>query len=251
MKRLCIVLGLGIGMLGLNHEVQAQRKGGLGDWLKKAEDQIGGKSGKGQDFTNKEAVSALKEALEIGSRKATERLSQPNGFFGNTLIKILLPPEARQVEATLRRVGMGKYVDEAILAMNRAAEDASSKAVPLFVEAIKGMSVTDGISIVKGGDGAATRYLESRTSAQLSREFRPVIDQSLSRVRATQYWRELFEVYNRLPTTRTPVNPDLSAHVTEKALEGLFKTIAQEENKIRQDPAAQVSGLLKKVFGQP
>ncbi len=239
-----------MGILGLGAEAYAQKKGGLGDWLKKAEDQIGGK-GSPSGYSNQEAVAALKEALEMGSRNATDRLSRPDGFLGNALIKILLPPEARQVETTLRSLGMGKYVDEAIVAMNRAAEDASSRAVPLFVQAIKGMSVADGISIVKGGEGAATRYLESRTSGQLTKEFKPVIDQSLSRVRATQYWKELFEVYNRLPTTRQKVNPDLSAHVTEKALEGLFKTIAEEENKIRKDPAAQVTGLLKKVFGRP
>jgi hypothetical protein len=135
--------------------------------------------------------------------------------------------------------------------MNRAAEDAAGKAVPIFVNAITTMSVQDGITIVRGGNGAATNYLRNRTTAELTSAFRPVIQNSLNKVNATKYWTEVFTVYNRLPTTRNKINPDLTAYVTERALNGLFVTIADEENKIRNNPAARVTDLLKKVFGKP
>lgn len=250
MKNAILFAGILAFSLCLSPQGFAQKKRGLGEWIKKAEDQLGSQSSSA-GYTNQEAVSALREALEIGTKNAAGKLSGVNGYFGNPLVKILLPPEAQKVETALRGIGMGRYVDDAILSMNRAAEEASSRAVPLFVSAIKQMTVQDGLSIVRDGDGAATRYLEAKTSDQLSREFQPVIRKALSKVDATKYWRELFEVYNRLPTTREKINPDLDAYVTEKALDGLFLTIAQEENKIRKDPAAQVTGLLKKVFGRP
>lgn len=201
------------------------------------------------NYTNTEAVSALKQALEIGTQNASGRLASVNGFFGNQLIKIVMPPEARMVESTLRSVGMGAHVDKAILSMNRAAEDAASKAVPIFVDAIKTMTIQDGIGIVKGGQGSATNYLKSRTTQSLTNSFRPVIESSLRKVDATKYWSNVFTIYNRLPTTTTKVNPDLAGYVTEKALSGLFVTIAEEENKIRTNPASRVTDLLRKVFG--
>jgi hypothetical protein len=200
-------------------------------------------------FTNAEATNALKQALQIGTENAANRLSGVNGYFGNQLIKILMPPEAQKVESTLRRIGMGAEVDKAILSMNRAAEDAATKAVPIFVNAITSMSIQDGISIVRGGQGAATNYLKSRTSQALTAEFKPVINNSLNKVNATRYWENIFTVYNRLPTTTSKVNTDLAAYVTERALNGLFLTIADEENKIRLNPASRVTDLLKKVFG--
>lgn len=160
-----------------------------------------------------------------------------------------MPPEARQVESTLRSIGMGKEVDKAILAMNRAAEDAAKKAAPIFVNAIKSMSIQDGLSVLKGGNGAATNFLKGRTNTELANAFRPVIENSLRKVDATKYWSQLFTVYNRLPTTRNKINPDLTGYVTERALNGLFITVEQEENKIRQNPAARVTDLLRKVFG--
>lgn len=160
-----------------------------------------------------------------------------------------MPPEARQIESTLRSLGMGAQVDKAILSMNRAAEDASGKAVPIFVNAITSMSIQDGISILRGGQGAATNFLKNRTTAALTSEFRPVIQNSLNSVGATRYWSDIVNIYNRLPTVRNKMNPDLAGYVTERALNGLFVTIADEENKIRLDPAARVTDLLKKVFG--
>src|ERR1044071_5988004 len=131
------------------------------------------------NYTNTEAANALKEALKIGTQNASGRLSTVNGFFGNQLIKILMPPEAKKVENTLRNIGMGNQVDKVVLTMNRAAEDASGKAVQIFVNAITSMSVSDGISIVRGGQGAATNFLKNRTTAELTNAFRPIVNNSL------------------------------------------------------------------------
>lgn len=161
-----------------------------------------------------------------------------------------MPPEVRQVEQTLRSIGMGSEVDKAILAMNRAAEDAAKKAAPIFVDAIRTITINDGLSILRGGNGAATNYLKGRTTQQLTNAFRPVIENSLNKVNATKYWTQVFTIYNRLPTTRNKVNSDLTGYVTERALSGLFVTVEQEENKIRQNPSARVTDLLRKVFGQ-
>lgn len=201
------------------------------------------------NLTNNEVIAGLKQALEIGTKNAGGKLSNVNGYFGNQLIKILMPPEVRQVESTLRSLGMGAEVDKAILAMNRAAEDAATKAVPIFINAIKTMSIQDGMGILRGGNGAATNYLQNRTTAQLTNEFRPVIDNSLKKVNATKYWGQVFSIYNKLPTTRNKVNTDLTGYVTERALSGLFVTVKEEENKIRQNPGARVTELLRKVFG--
>ncbi len=225
------------------------------DMLNKAKGQLGQGSGSGsgggsvKDLTNTEIVNGLKEALRVGANNASGKLSATNGFFGNALIKVLMPPEAKQVEASLRKIGMGSTVDKAILTMNRAAEDASAKAVPIFVNAISGMSIQDGLSILTGGNGAATRYLRQKTTTALTNAFKPVISNSLSKVGATAYWSQIFTTYNKLPTTRSKVNPDLTAYVTERALNGLFVTITEEENKIRSNPAARTSSLLQKVFG--
>jgi hypothetical protein len=203
----------------------------------------------GSNLSNSEIVSGLKEALQIGTKNASGKLNQTNGFFGNQLIKILLPPEVRKVESTLRSFGFNSVCDRLIMSLNRAAEDASGKAVPIFINAITSMSITDGINILRGGNNAATEFLKTQTTGALTQAFRPVIEQSLGKVHATKYWNDVFKAYNKLPVTKNKVNTDLTAYVTERALNGLFVTVAQEEANIRQNPAAQVSGLLKKVFG--
>ena len=159
-----------------------------------------------------------------------------------------MPAEAKKVENTLRQIGLGDQVDNAILAMNRAAEDASAKAVPIFVNAITGMSIEDGLKILRGGNDAATQYLKTKTSAALTTAFRPVINASLDKVGATKYWADIFHTCNQLPTTFHKVNPDLPAYVTERALNGLFVAIAEEEAKIRANPAARTTDILQKVF---
>ena len=200
-------------------------------------------------LSNTEIVNGLREALTVGAKNASGRLSAENGFFGNALLKILLPPEAQKVESALRNIGMGHLVDKTILSMNRAAEDAAGKAVPVFVNAITSMSIQDGLNILRGGNGAATNYLRNTTTASLTSAFRPVIQGSLNKMNVGTYWNQVFSTYNRLPLTNNKVNPDLTAYVTERALAGLFQTIAEEENKIRTNPSARVSDILKKVFG--
>src|ERR1043165_7046724 len=169
----------------------------LGDYINKANDEINKNTGKGGggSLSNSEVVSGMKQALEVGTKNASGRLSALNGYFGNQLIKILMPPEAKKVESALRAVGAGSLVDKAIMSMNRAAEGAATKAVPIIVNAITSMSIQDGISILRGGNGAATNFLKGRTTTQLTSAFRPVIDASLAKVGATKYWGEVFTAY--------------------------------------------------------
>lgn len=196
-----------------------------------------------------EIVSGLKQALTIGTENGTGQLSQVNGFFENAAVKILMPPEAEKVTNTLRSVGLGSLVDKAVLSMNRAAEDAAKSASPIFVNAIKQMTITDALGILKGGDFAATNYFKEKTTASLTDAFKPVIDKALTNVDATKYWSDVFTAYNRFASK--PINTDLSAYVTQKAIDGIFYEVGIEEQKIRKDPAARVTELLKKVFGSP
>lgn len=201
----------------------------------------------GSGLSNTDIASGLKEALKVGAQNATTQLSATNGFFANQAIKILLPPEAQQVEATLRSVGMGSLVDKAILSMNRAAEDASKKAAPIFLNAITSITIDDGLNILRGGNNSATNYLKGRTTASLTTAFNPVIKSSLDKVGAPAIWKSVFSAYNRISAKK--VNPDLTAYVTERALSGLFTTIGTEEAKIRANPMGQVSSIIQKVFG--
>jgi hypothetical protein len=201
----------------------------------------------GSGLSNDEIISGLKDALRVGTDSSAKRLSKMNGFFGDAAIKVLMPEEAKKVENTLRSFGMGSVVDKAILSMNRAAEDAASGVGNIFWNAIKGMSITDGLKILRGGDFAATDYLKSITTKELTEKFRPVIEASLVKVDATKYWKDMFTTYNRFSSKQ--VNTDLTAYVTERALSGLFLKISLEEQKIRKNPAAQVTDILKKVFG--
>ncbi len=209
-------------------------------------EQIGSSSSKSLSSTD--VASGLKEALQIGAQQASNKLSSVDGFLGNAAIKILLPPEAQKVEKTLRSMGMEKQVNDAITSMNRAAEDAAKSAAPIFVDAVKSMSIEDAFVILNGGDSAATKYLQNKTNVQLSNAFRPVIQQSLDKVDATKYWNTLATTYNKVPMVKK-VNTDITSYVTEKALSGIFYQLAQEELKIRKNPLAQTTDLLKKVFG--
>jgi hypothetical protein len=208
-----------------------------------------GSSTSGKGLTTDEIVAGLKDALSVGAQNSASKLSAVDGFFANAAIKVLMPPEAKKVETALRTAGMGKLVDNAILSMNRAAEDASKSAAPIFVNAIKSMSISDALGILKGSDTAATGYLRGKTVAALTSAFRPVIDTALQKTAATSYWKTVFDAYNKLPTTFTKINPDLAGYVTEKSLSGMFYQVAEEEKKIRKDPAARVTDILKKVFG--
>src|SRR6476661_212711 len=197
-------------------------------------------------LSNDEIISGLKQALSVGTNNAAKQLSNPDGFFKDAAIKILMPEEAKKVETKLRGLGMGKQVDNAVLSMNRAAEDASKEVTPIFINAIKGMTIQDGVGILKGGDFAATNYLKDKTTASLTEKFRPVIEASLAKVGATKYWNTIFSNYNRFSSEK--INPDLTAYVTERALAGIFHQVSLEEQQIRKDPMARTSDILKKVF---
>jgi hypothetical protein len=198
--------------------------------------------------STKEVASGLKEALTKGVSKGSDEVSKEDGFFKNPEIKIPFPPEVKQVESTLRNIGMDEQVDKFVLSLNRAAEDAAKEAKPIFVSAIKQMTIEDAWSILKGEDDAATTYLNKTTSAQLKEKFKPIIKASLDKVNATKYYKELITAYNKVPLVKK-VNPDLDTYATNKATDGLFVMIAKEEKNIRKNPGARTTDLLKKVFG--
>ena len=199
-------------------------------------------------LSQEEVGAGLKEALTKGIEKGVDQLSKPDGFFKDLSIKIPLPEEANKVETKLRSIGQGKKVDETIESINRAAEDATTASKDIFVEAIKGMSINDAMSILRGDENAATKFLDKSTRADLISKFEPIVKISLDKVGATKNWNTIFSTYNKLPFVEK-VNPDLVEYATGKAIDGLFIQIAKEELKIRQDPAARVTDLLKKVFG--
>jgi len=205
-------------------------------------------SGMQGSLSTADVISGLKEALNNGVSNGTSKLSAVDGFFKDAAIKILMPPEAVKAEKTLRSMGLGKLVDDAILSMNRAAEDAAKSAAPIFLDAIKQMSIGDAWGILRGGDTAATAYLRKTTTAPLTNAFKPVIETSLQKVDATKYWNTVFTTYNKFAFNK--INPDLSAYVTDKALYGIFHEIALQETQIRKDPVARTTDILKKVFGQ-
>lgn len=197
---------------------------------------------------NEEIGKGLREALKLGAQTATKNLSASNGFFGNPLIKIMMPAEVQTIEAKMRQFGMGAYVDKAIVAMNRAAEDASASALPILVNAISNLSIQDGLQILNGGDNAATNLLRARTSTLITASFRPIIANSMRKYNVEQLWSEVFKIYNTLPIVKNQVNTDITGYVTERALSGLFTSIASEEKKIRLDPIGTGSDIIARVF---
>ncbi len=199
--------------------------------------------------TETDAVAAIREALIKGAESGVAIVSKQDGYFANPQIKIPFPPEAKTVESKLRGIGLDNQVDEVVLSLNRAAEDAAKDAAPIFMAAIKGMTVNDALQIVRGADDAATRYLERTTSPELRSKFRPVIQASLDKVNATRLWSDVINTYNQIPFV-TRMNPDLAGYVTDKAIEGLFVMVAKEEKQIRKDPVARTTEILKKVFGR-
>ena len=199
-------------------------------------------------LTEKDAADGIKEALINGTGESVKLVSVLDGYWGNPEIKIPFPSEAKEMETKLRAIGMGKKVDEFNESMNRAAEKAAVEAKPIFVAAIKGMTVRDAINIVRGADNAATMYLKKTTSPELVGKFQPIVKSSLDNVKATRYWSDLISIYNKIPLVKK-MNPNLTEYVTQKAIDGLFIMIAKEELKIRRDPMARTSELLKRVFG--
>ncbi len=200
-------------------------------------------------LSNADIVSGLKQALEQGTTKGVNVLSATDGFFGNAAVKVLFPPEAQKVEKTLRDVGAGALVDEAILKINRAAEDAAIGAKDIFVGAIKQMSIGDAMGILMGANDACTNYLQQKTSAQLYSSFNPVVSQSLNKVGAADAWTTVMTNYNKIPFV-DKVNPDLGNYVTNKAMDGVFLMIKKEEALIREDPVKRVTDIMRKVFAK-
>jgi hypothetical protein len=200
-------------------------------------------------ITESEAGDGIKEALGQGLVKAVLQLNSPDGFFKDAFYKILMPPDARKIENTLRDLGMGKMVDKAILQINRAAEDAAGFARPIFVDAIKSMTISDAIGLVRNGDTSGTHFFRVKTTDRLVAAFLLVIKSSLDKLDATRYYSDVINTYNNFPTTFKKLNPDLPGFVTGKATDALFDLVAKEEVNIRQNIAARTTDLLKKVFG--
>lgn len=214
------------------------------DELKKIQTSAGG------GVTEAEAGQGIKEALSNGIAGAVLQLNKQDGFFKDALYKILLPPDAKKIENTLRDLGMGKAVDKAILQINRGAEDAVGYAKPIFADAIRSMTLEDAIGLVKNGDTSATHFFRVKTTEKLVAAFLPSIKSSLDKVEATKYYGDIVNTYNNFPTTFKKINPDLPSYVTLKATEALFDLIAKEEVNIRTNFAARTSEVLRKVFGQ-
>jgi hypothetical protein len=234
-----LLFSLSVVLLGLSFHANAQ----LLDKAKKI------LSSKSKGLSEQDAADGIREALLKGTAHGVETVSKADGYLGNPEIKIPLPPEASGMEKKLKSIGLGKQVDQVVVSLNRAAETAAVEAKPIFIAAIKNLTITDAVNIVKGNDDAATQYLEKSTSSELSQKFQPIIKSSLEKVNATKYWSGVMTTYNKIPFVKK-INPDLNQYVTGKAIEGLFKMIAKEEISIRQDPAARSSDLLKKVFGK-
>ena len=203
-------------------------------------------------ISEEEASSGLKQALEFGVNNGTSFLGKTDGFLKNLAYKVLLPQEVRQAEQDIRSIPIlgtvaGQQMDKLITSMNRGAENAMAEAKPIFVSAIKGMTIQDAINIVTGGDGAATSYLKRVTSSQLQAKFRPVIKTELDKLNVNDLWTDVSGFYNK--ASGKNVTTDLNDYVTEKAMSALFTEIRKEEDKIRKDPVARTTDILKKVFG--
>ena len=219
---------------------QSSSGGFLDDLIKKA--------AKPQGTSEADYITGLKEALDIGTKNAVTAVSMEDGYFGNLDIGIPVPGEHEDVENLLRKVGMDDRVDAFILSMNRAAEAAAPQARDIFVGAIREMTVVDAYNIVKGDETAATDYFRDKTSFKLTELFKPVVTDSMARVGVVRSYKRMMDKYNAIPFVKK-VDVDIEEYVTDEALGGLFFMVGEEEKKIRKDPAARVTELLKKVFG--
>lgn len=198
-------------------------------------------------ITEAEISSGLKQALNKGIETEVSKLTQEGGFFTNELVRINLPPELQRVDKTLRDIGLGSLADQGLQILNRAAEDAVKEATPIFINAVRDMTITDARNILLGSQDAATTYLRDKTMQELYSKFNPVILSSLDKVGANDIWTNIINRYNAIPLTSN-VNPDLSDYVTQEALEGVFTMIAVEEHQIRTNLEARTSNILKRVF---
>ena len=240
MKRGVIFL-TGIGLLFLAHGAYAQQ---IGDFLKGLEKGIGVSS----TPSSTEIVKGLKEALQIGTRNAVQTVSKVDGYYKNPKIRIPLPDTVQKTEKILRVAGYGSKLDEFEISMNRAAEKAAPEAKGLFLDAINDITFTDAKKILNGRENEATLYFKDKTSPRLREIAKPVVHQAMSEVGVTKSYQDLEQSARTVPFA-SAFSFDLDQYVTDRALDGLFLMLAEEEKKIREDPAARVTDLLKKVFG--
>jgi len=199
--------------------------------------------------SEQEAGMGIKEALTQGVGMGISYLHKQDGFFGNEAYRLFLPPDAGKIENTLRNLGLGSQVDKAILQINRSAEDAVGFAKPVFINAIREMTLADALTIVKGSRNSATSYFREKTRDSLIAAFSPVVKNSLDKLNATRYYSDIVNAYNKIPTTFNKINPDLTNYVAGRATEALFDQIEKEEANIRENPLARTTQILKKVFG--
>ena len=214
------------------------------DLIKKATDKAASVSGTSSGL---DIAAGLKEALNKGVTEQVSKLTKADGFYKNEAVKILMPEELVKVDQALRKIGMSSLADDGIKALNRAAEDAVKEATPIFVSAIKNMSITDAKGILLGADNSATSYLQTNTTTALYSKFNPVVKTSIGKVGADVVWGNIITKYNSLPFV-SKVNPDITDYITNKALEGVFKMITVEEKDIRTNLNSRTSDVLKKVF---
>jgi hypothetical protein len=222
--------------LGFAQDIKGVIKGAVGS----------GSSGGGQG----DVAAGLKEALAVGTGNAVQTLSKSNGYFGDAAVKILMPEKMQTAAEVLKKAGYQKEVDDFTLSMNRAAEQAAPKARPIFEDAVKKMSFDDAQKILKGGKTAATDYFKTHTTSQLTSAFKPVVADSMNQVGVTRSYKALTDRYTSLMPFGKMDSFDLDSYVTEKALDGMFFKVGQEEAKIRTNPAARTTELLKKVFAK-
>lgn len=200
-----------------------------------------------EGLSTTDVSGALKQALNMGVEEGIKKLGAEDGFYKNSLVKILLPEKLQKVESTLRMMGMGSLADQGIKLLNRAAEDAVTEGVPIFANAITSMTFDDAKKILLGTDTAATSYLKGKTSTQLYQAFEPKVENSLGKVGADKVWNQIITKYNGI--TKQNVTPDLNQYVTEETLNGVFKMVAEKEKGVRDNAAFRSTSLLKKVFG--
>jgi hypothetical protein len=201
----------------------------------------------GGTLGNADIAAGLRQALDFGIEKQVSKLTQKDGFYGNSLVKILMPQELQKVDKALRDIGLGSLADDGIKMLNRAAEDAVKEATPIFVNAVKDITFDDAKNILLGADNAATQYLEGKTTTALYNKFQPVIQSSFGKVGADRIWTNLINNYNKIPFVNK-VNPNLTDYVTTEALKGVYKMISVEEKEIRNKVGSRTTDLLRKVF---
>ncbi len=202
-----------------------------------------------QALDRETVIAGLREALEVSAERTVERTARIDGFLANELIRIAIPDELDKLASALRRLGLGGKVDELEIQMNRAAEEAAGEAREIFWDEIRSLTFPDAVAILEGGGTAATDFLEERTGGEIRSRFEPVVVETMNEVGLARLYADLAETYNRLPLVTTPAI-NLEDYVTEEALEGLFTVLREEEARIREDPLARTTDLLRRVFGR-